>query len=350
MSISKPLWSSVCWGWCPQILLLLLLNAPLVRQCSLKGGWGEYLRNYLIYGGLGLSVDDLGSLISLNRICCFVNGYFLMTTSLQNSFNCEGNNAASNLDRLCLLFFQLDWLCGHNKCAKFTQIVLEEEALRVFVVILQKSMTARNWDITHAQIGLMTSAQLESVVFWIWLNHMDHPWRVLFKSERFKPQKIAFSWNFNVDELVSPAVAFEHIRVRFLANFTLKLLPQVRNLVRFFFGSHFLLEPKFEAFVVDEANWAVTTTRVKERIFASLLITPAHFALDFSAVGLYRLDHPTVNFDCFLFIEFVFAVIVIYIAFIGVVWLWNTLLIFSDLVQIALFYGRSAPIKNSLAL
>ena len=199
----------------------------------------------------------------------------------------------------------------------------------------------------------MPSAQLESIMVCVWLNNMDHAWRVLFKSERFEPQEVAFSWNVNVNKLVPTAVTFEHIRVRFLANLTLELLPQVRNLVRFLLGRHLLLKPKFEALVVDKADRAVAPTRVKERIFARLLITPAHFALDFSAVGLDRLNYSTVNFDCFLFIEFVFAVIIIYLTFIGIdvcLWRRRLVLIFSNLIQIALFYGWSAPIKNSLAL
>jgi hypothetical protein len=56
------------------------------------------------------------------------------------------------------------------------------------------------------------------------------------------------------------AVALEYIRVWFFAYFALELLPGVRNHICFFFLSHFLFQPVFEALKMGVFNGAVALT------------------------------------------------------------------------------------------
>ena len=121
-------------------------------------------------------------------------------------------------------------------------------------VVLQDRMAPTNRYITHTQVALVTAAHLELRMVTIGHHDVHHSTRILLESERLEPEEVLLLGDLDVDQAEAIAVRFENVWVGRLANFTLKLLPHVANLVWLFLHCHLLLEPELEAFVVDEAN------------------------------------------------------------------------------------------------
>eukprot|EP00352_Strombidinopsis_acuminata_P001408 CAMPEP_0176348130 /NCGR_PEP_ID=MMETSP0126-20121128/7624_1 /TAXON_ID=141414 ORGANISM="Strombidinopsis acuminatum, Strain SPMC142" /NCGR_SAMPLE_ID=MMETSP0126 /ASSEMBLY_ACC=CAM_ASM_000229 /LENGTH=88 /DNA_ID=CAMNT_0017696747 /DNA_START=1776 /DNA_END=2042 /DNA_ORIENTATION=- len=88
-------------------------------------------------------------------------------------------------------------------------------------------MTSAHRDVTYSQLRFVTSSKFKGVFVFIRHNYMNHAGGVFLKGQGFKPQEIPVFWNINIYKSVFDAVGLEHIRIRLLANLTLKLLPSV---------------------------------------------------------------------------------------------------------------------------
>ena len=154
----------------------------------------------------------------------------------------------------------------------------------------------------------MPAAKFERFVLSIRHHDVDHSAGVLLKSQRLKPEEVLLLGQFDVNETIAISIGLENVRVGRLADLALKLLPHVAHLVWLLLDSHFLLQPEFEALVVNESDRAFAFAGVEQWISLRLLATPANFALHI--VPFPRLDNPTVDLNSFFLVEIVVAIFV----------------------------------------
>ena len=152
----------------------------------------------------------------------------------------------------------------------------------------------------------MSTTHLELSMVAIWHHNVNHSTRILFEGERFEPEEVFLFWDINVDQSVADPIRLEDIWVRRLADLALELLPHVRDLVRLLFDLHLLLQPVFEAIIMDIAHGTITFTGVQQRISAGLLSTPANLTLNLAVVAIY---HSAVDLNILLSIELILTLI-----------------------------------------
>jgi hypothetical protein len=70
----------------------------------------------------------------------------------------------------------------------------------------------------------------------------------------------------HIDKPVRYAVRSKDIRIWFLADLTLKLLPGVRNEILLLLLGHFLLEPVLKTLVMNVSHGAIALATIEERI------------------------------------------------------------------------------------
>lgn len=71
----------------------------------------------------------------------------------------------------------------------------------------------------------MTSTKFEGILVLIWHYQVDHTRGVLLKGKGFKPEEVAIFRDINIHQTILAAIRLENIRVRFLTDLTLELLP-----------------------------------------------------------------------------------------------------------------------------
>jgi len=146
----------------------------------------------------------------------------------------------------------------------------------------------------------MASSQLEVLLVRIRHDEVDHPGTVLLESQRLQQQVVLVFWDvvLDVDQPVLVVVGLEDVRVRLLADLALKLLPSVGYQVLVFFLLHLLLQPVFEAVVVDVSDRPITLAGIQEGILDGGVGLPADFALDISVA---LVCSSALNLDALLF-------------------------------------------------
>ena len=77
---------------------------------------------------------------------------------------------------------------------------------------------------------------------------------------------------------------------------------------RLLLNRHLLLQPEFEALIVDESDTSITLAGVEQWVCSCLVSTPAYFALDITA--LTRLYHSAIDFNGLFGIEIIIAIFI----------------------------------------
>lgn len=94
---------------------------------------------------------------------------------------------------------------------------------------------------------------------------MDHSRAILFESQTLQKKIISVLGNvlLHIDEPVRYAIGSENIRIWFLADLTLELLPGVGNQILLLLLGHLLLEPVLKALIMDEPDRSITLTTIE---------------------------------------------------------------------------------------
>jgi len=213
--------------------------------------------------------------------------------------NSERDDASSNLNSFCHLRLKLNLALCKNKSSKLGEVVLKIKAT-VLLIILDESMASTNRYVADSDVTFVTSSQLEHFLFCIGHNQMNHSWWVFFKGKGLEQEEVSIRWQIllYIYQPVWDVVGSEDIRVWLFADFALKLLPGVRYEILLFFFCHFLLEPVFEALIMDISHWSIALATIEKRVFYCGCIVPANFALNIRACN--RVDHSAIDLDCFL--------------------------------------------------
>jgi len=134
---------------------------------------------------------------------------------------------------------------------------------------------------------------------------MNHSRTILLKSQRLKHEIISIWWYIciNICQSVGNTIWPKDIRIGFLTNLALKLFPCIRYKVLLFLLYHLLLEPEFEAFVMDVTYRTVALTRIEQWILSSGGIVPTNLALNIRIV--LWINYATINLNCFFFEFFI---------------------------------------------